>query len=122
MTTSDIWTYRDATLSGQELSGYDVEAVDGGIGRIDEVTAEAGTSFIVVSTGPWIFGKKALLPAGVIERVDHEDGCVFLDRTKDEIKNAPEFDESRYLEPGYLDQLGGYYATGRVGRAFDEPL
>jgi hypothetical protein len=122
MATSDIWTYRDPALSGQVLTGYDVEAVDGGVGSVDEATAEAGSSFIVVSTGPWIFSKKAMLPAGVIERVDHEAGRVFVDRTRDEIRQAPEFDESRYLEPGYQDELGGYYATGRVGRAFDEPL
>ena len=122
MATSDIWTYRDPTLTGGELTGYVVEAVDGELGTIDEATAEAGSSFVVVNTGPWIFGKKVMLPAGVIERVDHEDGRVFIDRAKDEIKNAPEFDASRYLEPGYRDELGGYYVTGSAGRAFDQPL
>ena len=122
MTPTDIWTYRDATLSGQTLTGYDVEAADGSIGTVDEATAEAGNSFIVVSTGPWIFGKKVMLPAGVVERVDHPEGRVFVDRTKDEIKSAPEFDESRYLEPHYLDELGGYYESGAAGRAFDERL
>ena len=122
MTPTDIWTYRDTTLSGQTLTGYDVEAADGSIGKVDEATAEAGNSFIVVGTGPWIFGKKVMLPAGVVERVDHAEGLVFVDRMKDEIKSAPEFDESRYLEPHYLDELGGYYEAGAAGRAFDERL
>jgi hypothetical protein len=122
MARMDIWTYRDATLSGETLAGYDVEAVDGSIGKVAEATAEAGSSFIVVSSGPWIFGKKVMLPAGVVERVDHDEGCVFVDRTKDEIKSAPEFDESRYLEAGYLDDIGGYYESAAVGRAFEEPL
>jgi len=34
-----------------------------------------------VDTGPWIFGKKVMLPAGVISRVDHDDEQVFVNRT-----------------------------------------
>ena len=54
----------DAT-SGRDLSGYHVEALDGSIGKIDEATYEVGKSFIIVDTGPWIFGRKVMLPAGV---------------------------------------------------------
>ena len=50
-----------------------------------------------------------MLPAGVIERVDFDDEKVFVDRTKDEIKNAPEFDESRYDDDTYRGELGTYY-------------
>ena len=32
-----------------------------------------------------------------------------MSRTKDEIKNAPEFDEERYRDQGYRDELGSYY-------------
>ena len=46
------------------LVGYEVEAADGGIGKVDGATNEVGSSYIVVDTGPWIFGKKVLcLPA-----------------------------------------------------------
>ena len=48
----------------------------------------------MVDTGPWIFGKKVMLPAGVLKTVDHVNEKVFVNRTKDEIKNAPEFDDS----------------------------
>ena len=54
-----------------------------------------------------------MLPAGVIDRVDFDDERVFVDRTKDEIKNAPEFDETRYREADYRTELGGYYTRGR---------
>ena len=33
---------------------------------------------------------------------------IYVDRTKDQIKNAPEFDE-RADDPTYRDRLGGYY-------------
>ena len=94
-----------------DLTGFDVEAVDGGIGKIDESSNEAGAGYLVVDTGPWIFGKKVLLPAGVIRDVDLDSEKVFVDRSKDEIKNAPEFDESEYREPAYRERLGGYYGS-----------
>jgi hypothetical protein len=118
-TPSDFWTYRDAAAlgvdvgRGVELVGFRVEAVDGGIGTVDEATYDTSSSYIVVHTGPWILGKKVVLPAGVIERIDLDTETIFVDRTKDEIKNAPEFDDSRYQDEAYRAELSGYY--GGVG-------
>ena len=115
MTAADLWTYRDETIGSMDVTGYDVEAIDGSIGKIDEATNEVGGSYIVVDTGPWIFGKKVLLPAGVIDRVDSADEKVYVNRAKDEIKNAPEFDESRYRDTTYRDEVGTYYGPGGAG-------
>jgi hypothetical protein len=68
-----MWTYRDTAWSGTNLDGFEVEASDGGIGKVDEATNEVDGSYIVVDTGPWIFGKKVLLPGGVIETVDFDE-------------------------------------------------
>jgi hypothetical protein len=115
MTTTDLWTYRDTTIGTTDLTGFSVEAIDGSIGKIDEASNEVGGSYIVVDTGPWIFGKKVLLPAGVIDRVDTADETVYVNRAKDEIKNAPEFDESRYQDMAYREEVGGYYGPGGAG-------
>ena len=61
-----------------------------------------------VDTGPWIFGRKVILPAQTIERIDLEDRVVFVDRTKEEIENAPEFDPERGIDATYQDEIGGY--------------
>jgi len=115
-TMTDIWTYRDyQTLGNYDVTGFSVEAIDGDIGSIDEATWDAGNSFIVVDTGPWIFGKKVMLPAGVIDRVDVEDERVFVNRTKDQIKDAPEFDEDRYRDETYRSDVGTYYDEGGAG-------
>ena len=115
MSTMEIWTYREQTWGTVNLSGYGVEAVDGGIGKIDEASNEVGASYLVVDTGPWIFGKKVMLPAGVIMKVDHDDEKVFVNRTKDQIKNAPEFDDSMIKDEGYRGRLGSYYGPGGEG-------
>jgi len=119
MEGTDLWTYRDPNLAGEDLTGFGVEAADGSIGKVDEATYDVGASYIVLDTGPWIFGKKVMLPAGVIDRIDRENEKIYVSRTKDQIKSAPEFDESRYRQEDYRRELSGYY--GEVGY-FDEPL
>jgi len=115
MATTDMWTYGSTSMTAQDLTGFTVEALDGDIGKIDEATNEVGGSYIVVDTGPWIFGKKVLLPAGVLRDADFDDEKVFVNRTKDQIKNAPEFDADRYRDEGYRNEVGGYYGPGGAG-------
>jgi hypothetical protein len=112
MTSSDMWSYTGtvAIAPNTDLTGFTVEAIDGKIGKVDEATYDVGSSYIVVDTGPWIFGKKVMLPAGVIQNIDPDTETIFVQRTKDEIKNAPEFDEQKYRDQHYRDQLGDYYS------------
>lgn len=115
-TMTDIWTYRDhESMGGTDITGFDVEAIDGEIGSIDEATWDVGRSYLVVDTGPWIFGKKVLLPAGVIDRIDIDEKRVFVHRMKDEIQNAPEFDEAMYRDEAYRSDIGSYYGEGGRG-------
>ncbi len=49
--------------------------------------------------------KHVLLPAGTIRMIDTVEEKVYVDRTKDQIKDAPEFDESKHGgEQSYLEQ------------------
>jgi hypothetical protein len=113
---SEIWSYReDLRPGGRALEGFGVEAADGSIGKIDEATDEVGESAIVIDTGPWIFGRKVVLPAGVIDRIDTEHETVHVSMTKDEIKDSPEFDPDRgWRNEDYRTQLGTYYGERRA--------
>jgi hypothetical protein len=113
MAATDLWTYRDSTWRGTALIGLKVEAIDGEIGRVDEATDDVGGSFLVIDTGTWIFGEKVLLPAGVIDRVDLDEEKVYVNRTKDEIKNAPEYEEDRRDDDTYRSEVADYYGEGR---------
>ena len=114
MTTSDIWTYRDTSWTQRNLVGFSVEAIDGSIGKIDDATNEVGDSYIVVDTGRWIFGHKVMLRAGVLQDVDLDTEQVFVNRTKDEIKHAPEYDPDHATDT-YRRDLGQYYGAGGAG-------
>jgi hypothetical protein len=111
-TGSDIWSYKDE-IAGIDLTGYSVEATDGSIGKIDDATNEVGESYIVVDTGPWIFGKSVVLPAGIIDRVDRNEETIYVNLWKDEIKNAPEYDPEQGVDEAYRTQVGGYYSARR---------
>jgi hypothetical protein len=121
MSSYDVWTYRSAAdigydpAAGRDLTGYSVEALDGSIGKIDEENNDVSRSYLIVDTGPWIFGKKVMLPAGVVQRIDDAEECVWVNRTKDQIKDAPEFDETRYADEPYREELGSYYGQGGRG-------
>jgi hypothetical protein len=75
----------------EALVGCDVEARDGAIGK-----------------GPWIFGRKVVIPAGTIERIDVDDKKIFVGLTKDQIKASPQYDQDQFDED-YRMRLGTYY-------------
>ena len=77
-TVLTTYTYPESSWSTLDLSGYSVEATDGGIGKVDNDTNEVGSGSLIVDTGPWIFGKKVMIPAGVIARVDENDRCIWV--------------------------------------------
>ena len=124
---TDVWTYHSELGSGivdsdVDLTGFEVEALDGSIGKVDEATYEMGRGYLVIDTGPWIFGKKVMLPAGVVRSVDEAEEKVFVNRTKDEIKDSPEFDDALTRDDSYREELGTYYGPGGPAyRDWDPP-
>jgi hypothetical protein len=117
-TIVELWTFGETIRTGGDLSGYHVEATDGSIGKIDEATYDAGSSLLVIDTGPWIFGKKVMIPAGLVESVDHDEQQVFVRGTKDEIKAAPEYSDGLFKDDAYRKELGTYYG-GLIGLTDD---
>lgn len=111
MAMQDLWTFHtDLGTDSIDLNGFDVEARDGSIGHVDDATNEIAGSYIIVDTGPWIFGKTVMIPAGAIERLDLEDRKVHVRLTKDQVKDSPEFDgDTLRDDTGYRDRLGAYY-------------
>ncbi|MFF1556171.1 PRC-barrel domain-containing protein [Streptomyces sp. NPDC058279] len=110
----NVWGYREGSgwAEALDLKGYEVEAADGTIGKVGKHSDEVDSAYIVVDTGPWIFGREVLLPAGTVTRVDTQEKKLHVDRTKDQIKAAPEFTGDKHIEdPEYYSRIGGYYGN-----------
>ncbi len=117
MLTTDPWTYRNG-IAASDIVGYDIEAVDGPIGEVIKASYDAGASYLVVDTGLWISGKRVMLPAVAVERVDHGVGRAWVRETRDRILNAPDFDAARCGDSDYRNWVATYY-TGRVAPPAD---
>ncbi|WP_250288101.1 PRC-barrel domain-containing protein [Streptomyces atroolivaceus] len=115
--SDNLWGYQTTSghTAGADLTGFSVEATDGSIGKVDKHSDEVGSAYIVVDTGVWIFGKSVLLPAGTVKGIDTEHKTIFVDLTKDQIKDSPEFDKHKHAgDPGYHAQVGTYYDSYRI--------
>jgi hypothetical protein len=107
----DPWTYRDPDVLGVDLSrvrdlvGFDVSATDGRLGTVDAATYARSESYVVVDL---VSGKRALLPAALIHRVDLALATVFIDRSKDEVSSAPQYEGNRDVD-AYRAEIRDYY-------------
>ena len=109
MAAIDIWVFRDSGFADVDVVGYSVEAADGSFGKVDEASYEVGAGYLVVDTSSFRnlgFGKPALVPAAAIERADHANRTVFLTLTKEQIKDAPEYQR---FDDAYRERVTGYY-------------
>jgi hypothetical protein len=123
----DIYVYRAELVTEVDppnVTGWDVESVDGEhIGKVDEATYESGSGCLVVDTGFWIFGKKRLIPAGVVTAFDPDAESIYVTMTKDEVKSAPDYDADRHRadESSYHDAERGYYGQFGSDRSDSAP-
>jgi hypothetical protein len=109
---SGTWAYSATSghQAGLDLVGFGVEATDGSIGKVDKHSEVTGLAFLVVDTGPWIFGRRVVLPASTVVRVDPAEEAVYVDRSRSEIKGSPEFETRQHSdERTYYEQIGNYY-------------
>jgi hypothetical protein len=113
MAQRGVWSYPNGD-SG-DIGGYTVFAADGPIGHVDRHSASDGDGFLLVDTGPWILGRTVMLPAGIVERIDHAQRTVHVTRSKDDIKHAPEYHDACHDDAAYRDDLAGFYGRFALG-------
>ena len=110
--------YRE-TFGGDDLSNFSLYTQGNEkVGTIDEVLVDDSGRFryLVVDTGPWIFGKKVLLPIG-LAHFDHSERRVNVDGlTKEQVESLPKYDESMVVDRQHEEQVRNVYRS-RSGAA-----
>src|ERR687888_1913239 len=115
MLAFDLQRVREKAVSA-DIVGYEVEDLQGTIGEVDSTTEELVPSFISVDTLASLTRGAVILPAAVIERIDHGARKIHVDRRHKEIRNAPEsLDDETDRDDGYLGELRRYYGPGGEG-------
>ncbi|MEY9875138.1 hypothetical protein ABH931_004639 [Streptacidiphilus sp. MAP12-33] len=105
-----VWSYPtdSGLLAGEDVSGYRVEAADGHVGQVEVVLDRGDQRSLIVDTGTWILGRRVVVPAGAVSRIDGASKCVHVARTREEIKNAPAFARN---DDDFWARLGSYYGA-----------
>ena len=98
--------------STAEVSGYEIQALDGEIGHVDDFVIDDETwaiRYLVVATRNWWPGKKVLVSPQWIERVSWSESKVFVNLSREAIKQSPEYSEEALITRDYEAGLYGHY-------------
>ena len=98
--------------STKEVTGYHIEATDGEIGHVENFIVDHhiwAIQYIEVNTRNWWPGKKVLMSPHWIERVSWTDSKVYVDLSRETIKNAPEYIDSESVTREYEHRLWEHY-------------
>jgi hypothetical protein len=99
-------------ISVRDTTDYSIEASDDGIGHIDDFFVDDQDwtiRYLLVDTGNWLPGKKVLISPRWVESVDWNEGRVFVNMTKEQIKDSPEYDPYNAIPRSYEAELHRHY-------------
>jgi hypothetical protein len=102
--------------SGNEITRYYVHASDGDMGHVDGILVDERTwaiRYLVVNTSNWWLGHKVLIAPQWIDHVSWAESTVFLDLTRQAIKDSPHYDASTALTREQEERIHSHY--GRPG-------
>jgi hypothetical protein len=98
--------------STNEVAGYHVEAADGEIGHVEDFIVDNETwaiRYLEVDTRNWWPGKKVLVSPQWVDNVSWPDSKVYVDLSRETIKNGPEYIESMPVTREYEKRLYEHY-------------
>jgi hypothetical protein len=65
--------------------------------------------YVVVDTRNWLPAKKVLVARDWVERVSWDERKVFVNLTREQVRNSPEYDPSALITREYEDALHTHY-------------
>lgn len=81
--------------STRHVTGYHIHATNGEIGHVEDFIIDDANwvlRFLVVDTGNWLPGRKVLISPEWIKDVNWATTSVYLNRSREAVKDSPEFD------------------------------
>jgi len=98
--------------STDAVSGYHIQALDGEIGHVEDFIIDDETwaiRYLIVGTRNWWPGKKVLVSPQWIERVSWNESKVFVNLSRETIKQSPEYTAESLITRDYETGLYGHY-------------
>jgi hypothetical protein len=107
--------------STYDVSGHHIQALDGELGHVQDFIIDDETwaiRYLIVDTHNWWPGKKVLVSPQWIERVSWGESKVFVNLSRETIKQSPEYTEESLLTRDY--EIGLHRHYNRQGYWIDE--
>jgi uncharacterized protein YrrD len=98
--------------STHEVSGYHIQAKDGEIGHVKDFIIDDETwaiRYLIIDTQNWWPGKKVLVSPQWIDRVSWSESKVFVNLSRETVKQSPEYTEASLLTRDYETSLHRHY-------------
>jgi hypothetical protein len=98
--------------SSHSVGDYHIQASDGEIGHVEDFIIDDETwaiRYLIIDTQNWWRGKKVLISPRWIERVSWSKSKVFVNLSRESIKQSPEYTEESLLSRNYEIGLHRHY-------------
>ena len=98
--------------SVDEISGYHIHATDGEIGHLADVLiddSDWSLRYLIVNTSNWWAGKEVLISPRSTEAIRWTEHLVYLGVDRDKVRNGPEYDPTRPLDPAFDAEMTRHY-------------
>ncbi len=95
-----------------EITGYHVNAKDGDIGHIENLLIDDdgfGVRYLIVDTSNWWLGKHVLMSPFAIREIEALDRKVYLDVTRQSVKDSPPWDPVDLINTETQKRLHRHY-------------
>ena len=96
----------------KELLGYELMAKDGHMGKVDDFffnDEDWKIRYLVVDTGPWIFGKKVLISPSALMQPVWASETFPVSLSREEVKTSPDVDIAKPVSREYEEKLHEHY-------------
>ncbi len=96
----------------KSLNGYNLECLDGEIGKAREFYFDDRhwtIRYLVVDTGNWLTGRQVLISPYALVGVMEEDKQIVVNLTKQQIEDSPALTTDKPVSLQYEDDYYGYY-------------
>jgi hypothetical protein len=94
------------------VNGYNIQAVDGEIGHVEDFVIDDETwaiRYLIIDTRNWWPGKKVLVSTKWIDRVIWSELGVFINLSREAIKQSPEYTDESLITRDYEIGLHEHY-------------
>jgi len=98
--------------SAHKVRGYHIQATDGEIGHIEDFIIDDdrwAIRYLIIDTKNWLQGKRVLISPQWIENINWSDSKIFVNLSREDIKQSPEYTEESLLTRAYESKLYGHY-------------